>query len=66
MSATLDRAVLRRRATCSHVWKDRRYIKQFVLNNPVAPWQMETGQTYECCNCHALAQINPTANRVKP
>lgn len=38
-------------ATCSHVWKDVRYINQFVYNLEVAPWDMERGQVYQCVNC---------------
>lgn len=50
--------------TCSHVWKDRRFIHQFVYNWPIAPYvepdaprdgqprkHMQYGQVYECQNC---------------
>lgn len=50
---------------CSHVWKDQRFMQQFVFNWPVSPWidpalqldgkprrHMQYGQTYECQNCH--------------
>jgi hypothetical protein len=52
---------------CSHVWKDRRFIHQFVYNWPVAPHidpstpldgeprrHMQYGQEYECQNCHQM------------
>ena len=62
--------------TCSHVWKDQRFIRQFVHNNPVSPFidpskpqdgvprgDMQYGQTYECCNCHSI--IRPIDSTTK-
>lgn len=52
--------------TCSHVWKDQRFIRQFVYNWPVSPAinpnecdgqprrTMQYGQDYECVNCHLV------------
>lgn len=57
--------------TCSHVWKDQRFINQCVFNWPVSPFidpvspldgkprkQMQYDQHYECVNCHEVLVIN--------
>jgi hypothetical protein len=59
---------------CSHIWKDQRFIHQFVFNWPVSIWidpacpvdgkprkHMQYGQTYECQNCHLVLQPNRAA-----